>query len=1078
MRRRYRSALLLFLMLGSALPTSAQNPCVEEKRSLQKVSLNDTYTWFTINNLFNWYGNNGNSSYNITAGIGGLEFPKGSGKQAVFEDGVVWGGFHKGRTLPKVGGSTYRSGLQAGRITAYGGPTDSAYDRPTADDPALPKYRVYRVRPDITPGTSDSAAHAAADTEAALIGRYRSMTAQQVLDQYVADWNEWPAKDGLPAPYTDVNNDGVYDPAVDIPGQPGADQTLYYVANDLSVSRVTNLYASPPIGLEMHRTVWGYNKGGALGNTICASTLIINKSGAPVDSMFLVQWSDPDLGDAGDDFAGCDVARSLGFVYNGHASDSYYGTAVPAVGYALLQGPMIRTGNPRDSAIFRTSTRQGFRNREMTSYAVGVCASIQYSCSPGTGIQGGDVQWYRIMNGRIATTDGQNIDPTTGQPSVFVLNGDPVTRKGWIDGTSGLVPGDRSLALSTGPFTLANGDTQEIVVATIVGDGADRLTSVTMLKRNRDIVKMLHAGLMEVPLPPPAPEVAAGLLDQEITLSWTDSIGATKIEAWRSAGYAFEGYNVYQLRTSSPDLAGAARLATFDVVNSLTTVFDDVFDPESGYLINKPVQFGTDSGIKRWFRTREDAIGGKPLASGSAYYFGVTSYSVNVLQGLLVKQIESTPRVLTVVPQSPVPGTAYHTMAGASLAVTHAAGVSTAAGYAAVIDPTRVAGKNYEVRIVVTDSVMNPDLGIMVPNPKWAVYDAATNQALSRLSADFTFSNSSPIVDGVQFSLSGSPFYVAGKELGSLTWTPAAHFNLSAVNETPYPGDAFINSLLTAEQVAQDVEMEFTAAGQGQKAYDFVRTATSGSGGSVYEGYYEQPFRAYELNPDGSRKRQIDFLFMEDNTRAAYDRLWAPGATSADREYWFFVTEQYSPEPKAKYVAGTTTLNDALLADSCVWSGWYILTSGAKPAYSPGDVWTITTTKIVTAADRWIASTVGLAPTTGDRSLAIAGLGRVNVFPNPYIGFNPRESDKYQRFVTFTHLPERATIRIFTLAGVLIRTLVKNEPGQFFRWDLLNENRYRVGAGMYIVHVEMPDLGRARVLKLGIIHEQQFVDHW
>ena len=49
---------------------------------------------------------------------------------------------------------------------------------------------------------------------------------ESLYDQYVKDWNEWPAKtvtdlSGL-ALFTDTNADGLYDPAVDIPGQPGA----------------------------------------------------------------------------------------------------------------------------------------------------------------------------------------------------------------------------------------------------------------------------------------------------------------------------------------------------------------------------------------------------------------------------------------------------------------------------------------------------------------------------------------------------------------------------------------------------------------------------------------------------------------------------------------------------------------------------------------------------------------------------------------------------------------------------------------------------------------------------------------
>ncbi len=102
----------------------------------------------------------------------------------------------------------------------------------------------------------------------------------------------------------------------------------------------------------------------------------------------------------------------------------------------------------------------------------------------------------------------------------------------------------------------------------------------------------------------------------------------------------------------------------------------------------------------------------------------------------------------------------------------------------------------------------------------------------------------------------------------------------------------------------------------------------------------------------------------------------------------------------------------------------------------------------------------------------------MNVFPNPYIGFNPQELNKYARFVTFTHLPRKATVRVFNLAGVLVRTLLKDDTSQFFQWDLRNEDGFPVAAGMYLVYIDMPEVGKTKTLKLGVIPEQQFIDRW
>jgi hypothetical protein len=119
---------------------------------------------------------------------------------------------------------------------------------------------------------------------------------------------------------------------------------------------------------------------------------------------------------------------------------------------------------------------------------------------------------------------------------------------------------------------------------------------------------------------------------------------------------------------------------------------------------------------------------------------------------------------------------------------------------------------------------------------------------------------------------------------------------------------------------------------------------------------------------------------------------------------------------------------------------------------------------------------------TYNATTAKQDVNRVNVFPNPYYGVNSSETSREVRFVTINHLPQKATIRIFNLAGTLVRTLNKNDNSQFMQWDLLNEQRLPVASGMYILHVDMekdgqPGLG-VKVLKCAIIQEQQFLRNY
>jgi hypothetical protein len=110
--------------------------------------------------------------------------------------------------------------------------------------------------------------------------------------------------------------------------------------------------------------------------------------------------------------------------------------------------------------------------------------------------------------------------------------------------------------------------------------------------------------------------------------------------------------------------------------------------------------------------------------------------------------------------------------------------------------------------------------------------------------------------------------------------------------------------------------------------------------------------------------------------------------------------------------------------------------------------------------------------------LALDQVDQINVFPNPYYGVNSEELNKYNRFVTFTHLPKNAKVRIFNLAGVLVKNIDKTDDGQFLRWDLANQDGLPVASGLYIAYIELPDLGTTKILKLAIVQEQQILDRY
>ncbi|MCF8355732.1 MAG: hypothetical protein K9H48_14870 [Melioribacteraceae bacterium] len=110
-----------------------------------------------------------------------------------------------------------------------------------------------------------------------------------------------------------------------------------------------------------------------------------------------------------------------------------------------------------------------------------------------------------------------------------------------------------------------------------------------------------------------------------------------------------------------------------------------------------------------------------------------------------------------------------------------------------------------------------------------------------------------------------------------------------------------------------------------------------------------------------------------------------------------------------------------------------------------------------------------------DKTAARTNVDKISVFPNPYFGAHSLELGKYQRFMRFIGLPQEVTIRIFSLSGVFVRKLQKNDNSEYVDWDLLNADALPVASGIYIAYIDMPGIG-TKTMKLAVIQEQQYID--
>ena len=89
----------------------------------------------------------------------------------------------------------------------------------------------------------------------------------------------------------------------------------------------------------------------------------------------------------------------------------------------------------------------------------------------------------------------------------------------------------------------------------------------------------------------------------------------------------------------------------------------------------------------------------------------------------------------------------------------------------------------------------------------------------------------------------------------------------------------------------------------------------------------------------------------------------------------------------------------------------------------------------------------------------------INVVPNPYYAYSKYETSKIHNRVKITNHPMECTVSIYSLNGVLVRQYVRsNDPTTSLDWDLKNHNNVPIAGGVYIIHVDVPEVGE-KILK-------------
>ena len=572
--------------------------------------------------------------------------------------------------------------------------------------------------------------------------------------------------------------------------------------------------------------------------------------------------------------------------------------------------------------------------------------------------------------------------------------------------------GKKEYLLGSGNFTLNPGEIQRFSVVMFVN--ANELDQT----RNEEIIDWIYEESYRFPVAPPPPKVTAVAQDQAVTLYW-DS-GSEQVQD-------FEGYKIY--RSTDPGFNDAYTVtddkgtliysdpvATFDLNNSIVDFF-----PEHSFGF-------------RYFRGKNSGLTHKwtdtDVFNGKKYYYAVVAFDRGARDSIGFKHqypTESTKTievnsngelftdVNTVVVTPTVESLGYE---NAEFFIEHPEGFGTGDVSLDIIDRTLIKDAIYQLSFDTTGGFTSYSLDDVtnLQNPI-SIFSSSTNFSTQKV-----LNESDPIFDGLRVflvddALKWDSVGTVWKE-GNSNWSIRLELNTNWVPEV-FP-------------VAADYEVRFAEEG--------IDTA-------LWVPPIPVPFEVWNVTENVKEN-----IALQEN--APRNGRWDSGET-------IFIIEGDSPQNfKPVYWAIKITAPE----DSTIQS----------IAPVAGDVAFIPTRKPFNANDKY---TITANAASVQANLNANELDKVKVVPNPYIvssGFEQSflfTGGQIERSIQFIHLPQKCTIRIFNLRGILIDVIEHEslmDNGSEF-WDLKSSRSGKtVVYGIYIYHLDAPGIGE-RIGRFAII---------
>jgi hypothetical protein len=587
---------------------------------------------------------------------------------------------------------------------------------------------------------------------------------------------------------------------------------------------------------------------------------------------------------------------------------------------------------------------------------------------------------------------------------------------------------------ASGPFRLRAQQRERFSLA--LAWGADLFDLTTTVR----VVQAIYNANYQFATPPPTPTVTAETGDGYVQLTWDDA--AERSFDPITGINDFEGYRIY--RSTDPEFrdpkvivsgrgtspVGHGRpVAQFDLINGRAGYTEKTVEGVAYYL-------GNESGLTHTWRDSS-------VTNGQLYYYAVTSYDygptipgggftyypsespISVSRTLRGGLILPT-NVVVVRPNPKAPGFVRAETEG----VSHVRGKGTGTVSVKVVNSSLVPDGHI---FKLTFHTLEPT---SIRAETYTLADSTTGRVIFKTGETF---------DGTPTGLSGAGvlpivYTIPTVQVDTARTRFTSSSTTNAKLRVSYRDIMPINRY--REAFPDDITITFSDT--------YIDTSVSGGFGLPPR---PAKFRVVAHTPSGDKR--LKFIFFEVTGRIDGTLTHVPG----NQEYIDILT---GPDnlPNASRIT------------------WRVTLQGSNEQTQPpkgGDVFQIKLQKPFGREDVFVFRT------KGEKVEAASAKAEFNnqkpyVVPNPYVAsasFEPERfavSGRGERRIEFRALPQWSVLRIYTVRGELVRTLYHNgSTDGYVAWDLRSKDNLEVAAGLYIFHVEAPEMddyiGKFAVIK-------------